>query len=185
MHRRGLRWSTIRTASLLWVVLLVAGVLASQGSAAPRSSSAEAPVFNSAYADRGIRPTHFSPLYVIGQLMENDLNNYVRDITWSSWGESEALGTGKVSLLNGTTESSPVTIALGGVRDCAGVRAYTKVFARTCARRSSAQAVACRSKRDLSMRYPPRRPHIRELSRNHQSPRSRVHGRPDDRPPGS
>ncbi len=103
--------------------MLIAGCLAAPAAVARPASVV--PVFNSSYADSGVEPTRFSPIFVIGELAENDLNNYVRNVHWSSWGDNEALGRGEVSLLNGTSETSSVTVRLGGLRDCAGVKSYS------------------------------------------------------------
>ena len=65
--------------------------------------------------------------------MKSPANNYVRSIRWSSWGGSEAVGSGEVSLLHGEFnsagygpgETSPVTVRLSGLSSCAGVPVYT------------------------------------------------------------
>lgn len=84
-----------------------------------------APYLNSASADRPVEPTHFSPLYVDPKLANKPLNNYIRGITWESWGGAEAVGHGQVTLLNGTIETSPVIVRLDGLSQCAGLSVYT------------------------------------------------------------
>lgn len=57
----------------------------------------------------------------------------MRAITWLNWGGTEAVGQGQVSLLDGSSEdyetppgrTSPVTVTLGGLRQCAGMPVYT------------------------------------------------------------
>lgn len=102
---------------------LIWGIAGNPGKAT--ATAVNSPYINSAYADRPGEPTHFSPNYVFGRLTSNPLNNYIRDITWSSWGSQVAIGAGSVSLLDGTTSTSPVTVTLGGLRRCAGVSVYT------------------------------------------------------------
>jgi hypothetical protein len=94
----------------------------STGEAAPKR---QLPVINASYAERAVEPTHFSPTDIADRLTPTQLSNYVRGITWSSWGGSTAVGQGQVTLLNGTNESSPVTVRLGGLGTCAGVEVYS------------------------------------------------------------
>jgi hypothetical protein len=99
------------------------------------ADAARSPVINSGFADRPVEPTHFSPGYPTKELTYTTVNNYVRSIKWSSWGGKEAIGTGQVSLLHGERfyesvtwlpeETSPVTVRLGGLRNCLGVPVYT------------------------------------------------------------
>jgi hypothetical protein len=91
-----------------------------------RQEGQSVPYLNSASADRPVEPTHFSPLYVDPQLANKALNNYIRGITWESWGGAEAVGHGQVTLLNGTSETSPVIVTLGGLSQCAGLSVYTR-----------------------------------------------------------
>jgi hypothetical protein len=93
---------------------------------------------NSKYADRAEMPTRFSPDNVT-EIIANatgidygSYNDYVRDIRWSTWGGATATGVGRVSLLaedesslSEDESSSPVTVALGGRRRCAGIPVYT------------------------------------------------------------
>jgi hypothetical protein len=97
------------------------------------------PYINSGFANRPVEPTRFSP-GLVGEhpsraLTFTPVNNYVRSIRWSSWGGKEAVGSGRVSLLHGEPgyemvtwlpeETSPVTVRLGGLRECLGVKVYS------------------------------------------------------------
>jgi hypothetical protein len=115
-------------------VLLLAGLLlvGMAAGAANGDAVSPRPFINAIYADQPVEPTRFSP-NDIAHLTSLDVNNYVRAITWSSWGGTKAVGQGQVSLLNGSSEdyetppgrTSPVTVTLGGLRRCAGVLVYT------------------------------------------------------------
>lgn len=103
------------------------------------ASAAQPPYINSGFADRPVEPTRFSPglsdTHPAKALMFTPVNNYVRSVKWSSWGGKEAIGTGQVSLLRGKLgyemvswlpeETSPVSVRLGGLRDCLGVKVYS------------------------------------------------------------
>ena len=102
------------------------------------SAAAAPPWINSGFADRPVEPTRFSPGLAKRPpkaLTFTPINNYVRSITWSSWGGSEAVGSGRVSLLRGEEgyemvpwlpeETSPVSVRLGDLRECLGVKVYT------------------------------------------------------------
>lgn len=119
------RWRHLVTATV--------GLLAVCGALFAGVASAQVPVIGSYFADRGVQPTHFSPLNIEEITANGLLNNYVREITWSSWGRSEAIGAGKVSLVEGNqatydmqpAATSPVAIHLTGLRQCLGLPTYT------------------------------------------------------------
>lgn len=112
--------------------LVLVGLLIALG-AADSAGAAQPPYINSGFADRPVEPTHFSPDHPV--LTYTTVNNYVRDVKWSSWGGKEAVGSGQVSLLHGEEgtematwlpeETSPVSVRLGGLHDCLGVEVYT------------------------------------------------------------
>jgi hypothetical protein len=107
------------------------------GSAAIATAAGAQPLINSGFADRPIEPTRFSPPNVGDLNASAAADNYVREISWSTWGGSTAVGTGKVSLVdladgefeikNGElpARTSPVTVTLGGLGTCAGISIYT------------------------------------------------------------
>lgn len=107
-----------------WPLLALVSVLL--GLALPQTAfgAAPQPVINSLFADHPVMPSSFSPLKVDGKSGFR-LNNFVRDIQWRSWGGKTATGSGQVSLLNDDGSTSPVTVVLGGLKRCAGVRVYT------------------------------------------------------------
>jgi hypothetical protein len=119
----GRRWA--------WLTLL-AGVLLSVTPSAAVSAKGSAVFINSRFADRAEAPTRFSPddiTTTIGKatgIYYALYNDYVRDISWNSWGGESATGSGQVSLLTEDDKStSPVTVTLGDRRRCAGLEVYT------------------------------------------------------------
>lgn len=97
--------------------------------AAPGVRAADQPMFNSFFADKPVMPTSFSPRRIC-EITKDEagcqtFNNWVRRIQWSSWGGPVAEGRGGVTLLDGQGSTSPVTVTLGGLEDCAGYRVYT------------------------------------------------------------
>lgn len=121
--------------SLVLLATSLATSLAASSTAMGQSD--RQPFINSAFADRPVQPTRFSPPN-IGELnVSSVVNNYVRDISWDEWGEATAVGHGQVSLVdlasgefelqNGEVpaRTSPVTITLSGLRTCSGFLVYT------------------------------------------------------------
>jgi hypothetical protein len=96
---------------------------------APIAGAAGPPMFNSFFADKPVTPTSFSPARIC-DITANEagcqlFNNWVRRIQWSSWGGPVAEGRGEVTLLDGQGSTSPVTVTLGGLKNCAGFQVYT------------------------------------------------------------
>ena len=111
-----------RLLGLVTAVLVLSGMQAGVATADQKP-----PYINSAYAEKGIEPTHFSPAD-IKQLSPESMPFYVNSIQWSSWGQSRAVGTGMVVLhpaKYSPSPGSPVTVVLGGLRRCGGVPVYT------------------------------------------------------------
>lgn len=121
-----------KTLATMLIAVGMATIGASAVEAAPQ------PVINSGFADRPVEPTRFAPGLAQQSpkaLTLTPINNYVRRIKWSAWGKTEAVGQGEVSLLRGALgtelapelpeETSPVTVRLGGLKQCLGVQAYT------------------------------------------------------------
>jgi hypothetical protein len=107
----------MRRSTLAGVALSVALLMGAS------AALANAPVLlNARFASGPVEPTTFGPDKGPGPYIE--ASNYVEGITWSSWGGSQATGSGRVRLLVGTT-TSPVTVTLGGLTDCGGQSIYT------------------------------------------------------------
>lgn len=117
------RWSwPALVAGLLLSLLLPVGASAMDPSVA----------INSRFADRAERPTRFSPdniTEIIGDatgVYYGLYNDYVREVSWNSWGGETATGTGQVSLLaEDDKETSPISVTLSGRQRCAGLQVYT------------------------------------------------------------
>ena len=96
---------------------------------APVAGAASQPMFNSFFADKPVMPTSFSPQRICDITKDEagcqTFNNWVRRIQWSRWGGPGAEGRGEVTLLDGQGSTSPITVSLGGLKDCAGFRVYT------------------------------------------------------------
>ncbi len=80
-------------------------------------------LLNLGYADNPIRPTQFGPSRGPGNF--SGVRDYVRDLTWDSWGSEQATGTGQVRLLEDRASTSPVAVTLAGLKQCAGKSVYT------------------------------------------------------------
>jgi len=79
--------------------------------------------FNDAGASGPVEPTTFAPAAPSG------LTEYVRDLTWQSWGGATATATGTVStgkvMPEGNEGESPATVTLSGLSSCGGQPVYS------------------------------------------------------------
>lgn len=105
---------------LLWIVGLT--VLVGTPAFSTAAGSTNSVLLNAQYADRGERPERFGPDKGPGLYIED--SRYVQNIHWTSWGSSEASGTGRVSRLTGNATSA-VNVTLGGLTSCGGQMVYT------------------------------------------------------------
>lgn len=137
-----------KTGARRWlIVTLVCGltafaapVSATQTSSPEAATSSQATYINSQWVEQPVMPTYFSPNDIsdliddiyCGALGEdatcnaNILINYVDYIHWSSWGGEQAVGSGRVALLDEFGSTSPVTVTLSQPVRCAGQRIYTR-----------------------------------------------------------
>ena len=91
---------------------------------------------NSPWAEQPVEPAYFSPTEItnlVGEIFcganrscsATTLYNYVDDIQWSLWGGQQAVGSGRVALLDKAGSTSPVTVTLDQQTRCDGQLAYT------------------------------------------------------------
>jgi hypothetical protein len=106
------------------IAVLIAGAGPGVASAEPRGHAALSGVFiNALYASAATEPSSFGPDHGPAEYLE--VTNYVQQITWSSWGGSQATGSGQVRLMADATSTSPVAVRLGGLTVCGGQSVYT------------------------------------------------------------
>lgn len=90
--------------------------------ATPAASQAQV-YFNDAGASGPVEPTAFAPASPCC------LTEYMRDLTWQSWGGAEATATGAVALgrvePSGAEALSPATVTLSGLSSCGGQPVYS------------------------------------------------------------
>lgn len=117
------RRRTSRSSMALGVALAMAFcVSAALAQATPAASQAQV-YFNDAGASGPVEPRSFAPASPCC------LTEYVRDLTWQSWGGATATGTGMVSTGKVTSEGnegeSPATVTLSGLSTCGGQPVYS------------------------------------------------------------
>lgn len=137
-----------KTGARRWlIVTLVCGLTAFAVSASatladsPQAGGAQQEIYiNSPWVEQPVMPTYFSPNDIFDLLDDiycgafgensscsvNSLYNYVDYIQWSSWGGEQAVGSGRVALLDEAGSTSPVTVTLSQPVRCAGLRVYTR-----------------------------------------------------------
>jgi hypothetical protein len=77
--------------------------------------------FNDPGSTGPVEPTAFGPV-----VEPFDGQYYVFDVTWASWGDPEATGTGRVRVTNDAEIADPVTISLNRLVRCHGQLMYTQ-----------------------------------------------------------
>jgi hypothetical protein len=83
----------------------------------------DAVYINSRLAERPEQPGHFG--WMSTDNTEGTPINWVREISWTSWGGPTAEGLGQVGLLDRRAGTSPVKVELGGLQECGGFRVYS------------------------------------------------------------
>ncbi len=90
--------------------------------ATPAASQAQV-YFNDAGASGPVEPTAFAPASPCC------MTDYMRDLTWQSWGGDETTGTGEVATgkveQSGSEALSPATVTLSGLSSCGGQPVYS------------------------------------------------------------
>jgi hypothetical protein len=115
-------WTKMRTLGVY--LLFGALVVSSSAAASPTGASATSSVYlNAPLANQAVEPTSFSPDKGPGAALY--AHEYVRGLTWSSWGAAQATGSGQVSIETTRTATSPVTVTLSGLEDCGGLQVYS------------------------------------------------------------
>lgn len=117
--RTALRMAPLSVRVLARTVLLVL-TLAIVGLSTPAASPAQV-YFNDPGSTGPVEPTAFGPM-----AEPFDGQSYVFGVKWSSWGEPEATGTGRVRATNNVEIADPVTISLSGLMRCHGQLIYTR-----------------------------------------------------------